>query len=189
VATPREWFGAQPHVYLRTAISILLFSYQNVTTVILTHLVCVRAGGHRVVFSDPAMDCDSSAYQRWLPVLITMLIIYPIAMPIILMTRLWWFRDDIYAQKRSLNLAAVARQARAQRASQMAAHSGSGGNGSSGAVEPYREQGIVPAPAAQDSIISSTRPSSMSIVPIVLTGFSLRLGHVYESYRVDYYYW
>jgi hypothetical protein len=51
-------------------ISIFLFSYQNVTVTVLTHLVCIQAGEHAVVFSDPAMYCGSAEYKSWLPFLV-----------------------------------------------------------------------------------------------------------------------
>ena len=56
--------------YLRTCISLLLFSFQSVTDSTLAHLDCVDAGRSRVVFLDPTIDCESSAYRRgWLVVL------------------------------------------------------------------------------------------------------------------------
>lgn len=68
--------------YLRSYVSLLLFSYSQVTVAVLRYLQCVDVGGERVVFTSPSVRCDDEKYKRWLPVVILVLVLYVIGLPL-----------------------------------------------------------------------------------------------------------
>ena len=60
------------HAYVRTSVALFLFSYSQVTAVVLQYLHCVDAGdGESVVFSSPSIHCvtprTSSGYPSCAP--------------------------------------------------------------------------------------------------------------------------
>lgn len=64
----------------RTILGLLLFSYSAQSDVVFNYLNCVSVGDRgRVVWSSPAVDCESADYQRWKAVLYAVLV-FPIAL-------------------------------------------------------------------------------------------------------------
>ena len=80
--------------YIRTSVAMFLYSYSQVTTVVLQYLYCVDAGnGTKVMFSSPAIDCSSSTYYAWFLVVIVLLVVDVIGAPVVIGVFLWRRRD------------------------------------------------------------------------------------------------
>src|SRR5687767_8117759 len=62
--------------YIRTLISLFLFSYTQVTTNAIQFLDCVYIGPYHVIASIPAIDCDSDRYISWSRFMIFILFSY-----------------------------------------------------------------------------------------------------------------
>ena len=52
--------------YVAACMSVLLFSYTQVTVACVSYLYCVEVGAQRVLFTAPTVDCDSREYRRHL---------------------------------------------------------------------------------------------------------------------------
>jgi hypothetical protein len=86
-------FNRKP--FIRTSMALFLFSYSQITTVVLRYLQCVQVGPYNVVYSAPALDCDSSTYKAWLIVAVLLLIIDVVGAPFIILYFLYKNRDRI----------------------------------------------------------------------------------------------
>ena len=91
------WLGFAYGPYVRTTLSIYLFSYQQATRVVLSHLVCVDTGAGSLVFVNPSMDCGSSEYKRWQALWIVFLIVWVIGGPLAILIFLHRNRANIKA--------------------------------------------------------------------------------------------
>lgn len=95
---PTTWYPFTIDPYIRTFISIFLFSYQNVASTILNKWVCQSTGvssPSSVVYSSPSMDCNSDEYRSWLAILILFFIFFVVAGPVVLFIWLWVHRAAI----------------------------------------------------------------------------------------------
>ncbi len=70
------------HAYWRSFIGLVLFSYSTLVNQTINYLLCVEIGPVRVVYSQPAIHCDSDVYRSMLPVFIVLLIIFVILLPL-----------------------------------------------------------------------------------------------------------
>jgi alpha-tubulin suppressor-like RCC1 family protein len=70
--------------YNRTFISLFLFSYQAIVQTCFKYLQCIEVGPIYVVFSVPAIKCNTDEYNYWRIIIILLLIIIVALTPIIL---------------------------------------------------------------------------------------------------------
>jgi hypothetical protein len=91
--TPPERFRYSP--YTRTACSLLLYSYLQITSSCLTYVNCVEVNGKRVVFDAPAIECDSADYNRWLPLVVLLIVLEVCLFPLLVLVFLFRRRTDI----------------------------------------------------------------------------------------------
>src|SRR5207245_484397 len=75
--------------YIRTGIAILLYSYMAVALTCLKYLQCVNVSSERVVFSTPAISCNSDEYKRYLPIVILLLVVDTCLAPIMIAIALY----------------------------------------------------------------------------------------------------
>ena len=75
--------------YVRTLLSVCLFSYTSVSTTLISYLHCVGVGAHTVIFVSPAIACDSPEYIKWRAICITFVVIFVAGLPIFLATFLY----------------------------------------------------------------------------------------------------
>ena len=98
--------------YMRTLVTLFVFSYNRVTTSVLLYmqvsltsmascltaaLQCVDVGSSHVVFSVPSIDCSpgNAKYQAWLAVTILLFIAWVVALPCAMIVFLCRNRDKI----------------------------------------------------------------------------------------------
>lgn len=58
-------FGYAPVRFWRSACDLYLFSYTTLATSLLGYLICIQVGDHHVVWSSPAISCDSASWRSW----------------------------------------------------------------------------------------------------------------------------
>jgi hypothetical protein len=61
------------HKYSRTAITILIVGYLQIASVCINYFNCVSVAGQRVLFTSPSIMCASSTYNKWLPLVLVLL--------------------------------------------------------------------------------------------------------------------
>jgi hypothetical protein len=62
--------------YIRASTSLAIFSYTSTTTSGVRYLQCIDVGDrYRLVYTEPAIDCNSSDYASWLPFVIFLLLL------------------------------------------------------------------------------------------------------------------
>ena len=57
--------------FMRTCIALLMFSYTQISTTTFSFLDCMEIGGLNLVRTSPGIDCNSSEYASWLPLVYT----------------------------------------------------------------------------------------------------------------------
>lgn len=76
--------------YVGASLAILLFCYTQVALSCLSYLVCVDVGSnHSLVYANPVMNCNSSAYASTSIGVIFMLIVFVIGFPLAVAAGLW----------------------------------------------------------------------------------------------------
>ena len=69
-------------IYVAATISLLLFAYTQVCAACVNYLQCTDVGGIEVVFSQPAMYCDSAEYKKTHALVIAALVLYIAGLPL-----------------------------------------------------------------------------------------------------------
>jgi hypothetical protein len=72
------------HKYVRTTMSLLAFSYLQVSSTALEFLNCVPYAEHSLLAAAPAVDCASDTYRAYRPLAITMLTVVGALFPLAL---------------------------------------------------------------------------------------------------------
>jgi hypothetical protein len=78
-----------PDLYISATLTLLLFSYTQVTEACLSYVACVDVGGVSVVFTQPSMRCASTEYRRYLILVICAMITYVAGFPLAVFAFLW----------------------------------------------------------------------------------------------------
>jgi hypothetical protein len=78
-----------PDLYISATLTLLLFSYTQVTVACLSYVACVDVGGVSVVFTQPSMRCVSAEYRRYLILVICAMVTYVAGFPLTVFAFLW----------------------------------------------------------------------------------------------------
>jgi len=68
--------------YKKTVISLVLYSYTQITSICIDFLNCTNVEDHgKYMFSIPSVSCDDSSYKRIYPLMIVLLLVYTVGVP------------------------------------------------------------------------------------------------------------
>jgi len=81
--------------YISALLSLLLHSYYKIAESTLRYLQCVSVGNNRVVFEYPSIDCDSTTYKQYLPLVYAFLILDVVGVPVCVLLFLLANRKEI----------------------------------------------------------------------------------------------
>lgn len=70
--------------YLRALLALLLFTFSQLTNVVLNSLQCVHVGAYSVVWLHPSLDCTSSQYHA-LRGFLYVILVYVLSLPVLLL--------------------------------------------------------------------------------------------------------
>jgi len=68
--------------YKKTVISLVLYSYTQITSICIDYLNCTNVEDHgRYMFTIPSVSCDDSSYKTIYPLMIILLVLYTVGVP------------------------------------------------------------------------------------------------------------
>ena len=163
-------------LYVSASLSLLLFSYTQVAVACVTYLRCVDVGGVTVVFSQPAMRCESEEYAKTKVLVVIALVTYIAGLPVGIAAFLWR-RSDAIREAHS----ALAAQQQEDRARITSAPVSS--ESSDGEVNAFTS--VAPVSASSPS----SAPSAFTLASASSSRFLLRYAPLFAMYSSSAWFW
>jgi hypothetical protein len=87
-------FPFTTNAFVRTLLSLAMFSYQHTCATALYFLECVSVAGHRVMFAYPSIACDESQYKHLMPAMIVLIAVLVMVLPALLFMLMYRYRSE-----------------------------------------------------------------------------------------------